>query len=130
MIFVVPDSQTGPMTPMAFRAIPPPMLKDLEVFLGCSVESLRCDGKPGDISAHLGTIPAAKTPGLARAEQLVDTVETMWTVQAMKERHFDSWMSDLVILHESQEKELKKAKEFKPSKDGSLTVKQVRARNI
>ena len=28
----------------------------------------------------------------------LDLLEAMWSIQALKERHFDSWMSDLNII--------------------------------
>jgi hypothetical protein len=37
--------------------------------------------------------------------EMLDLVESLWTVQALQERHFDSWFSDLKILHSKEVRE-------------------------
>jgi hypothetical protein len=40
-------------------------------------------------------------------EMVLDIVEALWSSQALKERHFDSWFSDLQKIQEKEERALK-----------------------
>ena len=36
--------------------------------------------------------------GGEKLERFLDMLESLWTIQALKERHFDSWFRDLATL--------------------------------
>ena len=57
---------------------------ELEVFLGVSLTDIRYGERQNKVDAYL------------------DLVEGLWTAQALKERHFDSWFTDLKKLHEKE----------------------------
>ena len=56
----------------------------LELFLETSLSN---------ISNNLGGLYNNKL------EICLDLLEAMWSIQALKERHFDSWMIDLNAIH-------------------------------
>ena len=57
---------------------------ELEVFLGVSLTDIRYGERQNKVDAYL------------------DLVEGLWTAQALKERHFDSWFTDSKKLHEKE----------------------------
>ena len=58
--------------------------EELEAFLGVSLTSIRYGERQDKADAYL------------------DLVEGLWTAQALKERHFDSWFTDLKKIHEKE----------------------------
>ena len=70
-------------------------MAELESYLGISLSALP-DRTP---SMHTEPIDyAAWTP----VDRLLDLLEGMWAAQALKERHFDSWITDLRTMHIEQ----------------------------
>ena len=61
-------------------------IAELEAFLGVGLTSIRYGVRQG------------------KADTYLDIVEGLWTAQALKERHFDSWFTDLKKLHEKEVK--------------------------
>jgi hypothetical protein len=57
---------------------------ELESFLGVSLSTIKYGERQGPADAYL------------------NLVEGLWTAQALKERHFDSWFTDLKKLHEKE----------------------------
>ena len=57
---------------------------ELEAFLGVTLSSIRYGERQLGVDIYL------------------DLVEGLWTAQALKERHFDSWFTDLKKLHEKE----------------------------
>lgn len=57
---------------------------ELEAFLGVTLSSIRYGERQLGVDIYL------------------DLVEGLWTAQALKERHFDSWFTDLKKLHDKE----------------------------
>ena len=72
-----------------------PGAAELEAMLGCKLASLptrtpNMHQKP----AQYGT--------WTTADRYLDLIESMWAAQALKERHFDSWITDMRNMHIEQ----------------------------
>jgi hypothetical protein len=68
---------------------------ELEAFLGISLSQLP------EVTPNMHAAPrdfSTWTP----ADTVLDLLEGMWLAQALKERHFDSWISDLRSMHVEQ----------------------------
>jgi hypothetical protein len=57
---------------------------ELELFLHCPLSALQ--------QPNLST----------KAQETLDTLEAVWSIQALKERHFDAWIAQLNALHKQQ----------------------------
>jgi hypothetical protein len=63
----------------------------LESFLGVPLRSLSV------FDDILLTSPERK-----KAEYYLDVLEELWSIQALKERHFDAWITELRSLHSKE----------------------------
>lgn len=67
--------------------------KQLESFIGINLNDLINYTLPNMRQEHIDYT------SWTQIDQYFDLLESMWITQAMKERHFDSWISDLKKLH-------------------------------
>jgi hypothetical protein len=72
-----------------------PGVAELEAFLGAPLSDLplrtpNMHAEPRDYASW------------TTADRYLDVLEGMWLAQALKERHFDSWISDLRNMHIEQ----------------------------
>jgi hypothetical protein len=81
MLFSAPFKEP---TVSGLSSLSPEEVLELEKFLGVSLSSIQYGER--------------QTP----ADAYLDLVEGLWTAQALKERHFDSWFTDLKRLHEKE----------------------------
>jgi hypothetical protein len=91
MLFAAPNKE-----PMAsgILKLTPQEIQLLEAFLGVPLASL----------SQSGDDPSSFTPERKKAEYLLDILEQLWNVQALKERHFDAWTAELHRVHMNEEK--------------------------
>lgn len=85
MLFSAPNMEP---TVFGLSVLSPEETTELEVFLGVSLSEIRYGQRQNKVDEYL------------------DLVEGLWTTQALKERHFDSWFTDLKKLHEKEVHEL------------------------
>lgn len=72
-------------------ALSPSQTVELEHFLsGAKLTSL---------SSSEGHLEDRQMESISVADKYMDLLEVLWSTQAMKERHFDSWFSDLQMMH-------------------------------
>lgn len=83
MLFSAPNKEP---TVFGLSPLSPTDIAELEAFLGVGLDSIRYGVRQG------------------KADTYLDIVEGLWTAQALKERHFDSWFTDLKKLHEKEVK--------------------------
>jgi hypothetical protein len=81
MLFSAPFKEP---TVSGLSSLSPEEILELEKFLGVSLSSIQYGER--------------QTP----ADAYLDLIEGLWTAQALKERHFDSWFTDLKRLHEKE----------------------------
>lgn len=72
-----------------------PGVADLEAFLGCKLAALPA------VTPNMHHEPPQFT-NWSTADKYLDLIEGMWAAQAFKERHFDSWITDMRNLHREQ----------------------------
>lgn len=48
-----------------------------------------------------------KYKNVLKLELVLDVIEGLWTMQALKERHFDAWCGDIYKLHAKQDEEIR-----------------------
>eukprot|EP01032_Pedospumella_encystans_P011342 gene11342-13191_t len=77
-----------------------PGAAELESFLGCKLASLPSSTP----NMHKETLSFETW---TTADKYLDLVEAMWAAQALKERHFDSWIMDMRNMHIEQEAALR-----------------------
>ena len=76
---------------LGLSALTPSQTAELESFLGgVSLASL---------ASSEGHLEDRQIEHISAADKYMDLLEVMWSTQAMKERHFDSWFSDLQLMH-------------------------------
>ena len=81
MLFSAPNKEP---TVFGTSSLSPTDIEELEAFLGVPLTSIRYGDRQDKADAYL------------------DLVEGLWTAQALKERHFDSWFTDLKRIHEKE----------------------------
>ena len=81
MLFSAPNKEP---TVFGTSSLSPTDIEELEAFLGAPLTSIRYGDRQDKADAYL------------------DLVEGLWTAQALKERHFDSWFTDLKKIHEKE----------------------------
>lgn len=72
-----------------------PGVAELEAFLGCKLAALPA------VTPNMHHEPP-QYGSWSTADKHLDLVEGMWAAQAFKERHFDSWITDMRNLHREQ----------------------------
>eukprot|EP00600_Ochromonadales_sp_CCMP1393_P006214 CAMPEP_0174959844 /NCGR_PEP_ID=MMETSP0004_2-20121128/3394_1 /TAXON_ID=420556 /ORGANISM="Ochromonas sp., Strain CCMP1393" /LENGTH=716 /DNA_ID=CAMNT_0016208191 /DNA_START=160 /DNA_END=2311 /DNA_ORIENTATION=+ len=76
------------------------MKQELETFLnGCALTDLP------SVTPNLRRDPIDYSTWTS-ADKILDLLESLYSMQAIKERHFDSWMADIRKLHKTQEETL------------------------
>mmetsp|Transcript_20400 Transcript_20400/g.34152 ORF Transcript_20400/g.34152 Transcript_20400/m.34152 type:complete len:717 (-) Transcript_20400:3421-5571(-) len=76
------------------------MKQELETFLnGCALTDLP------SVTPNLRRDPIDYSTWTS-ADKILDLLESLYSMQALKERHFDSWMADIRKLHKTQEETL------------------------
>ena len=81
MLFSAPNVEP---TVFGLSILSPEETTELESFLGVNLSDIRYGQRQNKVDEYL------------------DLVEGLWTTQALKERHFDSWFTDLKKLHEKE----------------------------
>lgn len=75
------------------RCLDSKLTSELEDFIGCPLSSV--------VSSVGGDKDAASIAdsNSTMVDACLDLLESMWATQALKERHFDSWMAELHQMH-------------------------------
>ena len=81
MLFSAPNMEP---TVFGLSVLSPEETTELELFVGVNLSDIRYGQRQNKVDEYL------------------DLVEGLWTTQALKERHFDSWFTDLKKLHEKE----------------------------
>ena len=77
------------------RCLDSKLTSELEDFIGCPLSSV--------VSSVGGERDAAVAgSNSATVDAYLDLLESMWATQALKERHFDSWMAELHQMHSKE----------------------------
>lgn len=82
-------------TASGLAALTPEGATELEAFLGCKLNELP------NVTPNMHA-EARDYTTWTPADRILDLLEGMWSAQALKERHFDSWISDLRNMHIEQ----------------------------
>jgi hypothetical protein len=67
--------------------LPPPLSFEIESYLGVPIDLLA---------------ETDRRQALGRVSRVLDLLEGMWSVQALKEKHFDCWFSTLMKSHKEK----------------------------
>ena len=101
MLFSAPNKEP---TVFGTSSLSPTDIEELEAFLGVTLTSIRYGERQDKADAYL------------------DLVEGLWTAQALKERHFDSWFTDLKKIHEKEVGDVYSGKLMNKLMDGSSSL--------
>lgn len=109
MIFSAPSREPMSLGLRTLRLLSPDDTAAVQNYFKCTMQELiTCclaggNSKSSDKNGEEG-ITGANTTSIL--EKTLDILESLWYAQALKERHFDAWMSDLRQLHANEEREI------------------------
>ncbi len=77
------------------RCLDSKLSAELEDFIGCPLSSVVSSVGGEKDAEDIGSNSVA-------VDVCLDLLESMWATQALKERHFDSWMAELHQMHSKE----------------------------